>query len=52
MKPTRLDILGLWVPLTLLIMWQLISIAKGSSLFPGPYEVALAAVKNWSAITS
>lgn len=52
MKPSRLDILGLWVPLALLILWQLISLTKGSPLFPGPYEVAVAAVRNWSAITS
>lgn len=52
MKPSRIDILGLWVPFTLLILWQLVSLIKGSPLFPGPYEVAVAAVKNWGAITS
>lgn len=51
MKPSHLDILGLWVPLTLLILWQMVSLIKGSPLFPGPYEVAVAAVKNWGAIT-
>jgi NitT/TauT family transport system permease protein len=48
MKPqTRIAILGLSVPMRILILWQVIGIAKASPLFPGPTKVAVAIGQNF-----
>lgn len=52
MRPSRIDILGLWVPASVLAIWQCVSIAKGSPLFPGPYEVVLAFGRNFTVIAT
>lgn len=51
MKPqTRIAILGLSVPLGILLLWQIIAIAKASPLFPGPVKVAIAIGHNFPTI--
>jgi len=51
MRPqTRLAILGLSVPFGILILWQLVALAKGSPLFPGPLKVAAAIAHNYPTI--
>jgi NitT/TauT family transport system permease protein len=53
MKPqTRIAILGLSVPMGILILWQVIAIAKASPLFPGPTKVAVAIGQNFPTIIS
>ena len=46
----RQALLGLLVPLGLLVLWQLASVAQASPLFPGPIKVGLAIGKNFGTI--
>ena len=49
-RPSRIDLLGLLVPLGLVLSWQLLSLYLASPLFPGPVKVAYAVASNFNVI--
>lgn len=49
-RPSRIDLLGLLVPLGLIVLWQLLSLHLASPLFPGPIKVSFAIVNNFNVI--
>lgn len=49
-RPSRIDLLGLTVPLALVVLWQLLSLHMASPLFPGPVKVAYAITGNYAVI--